>query len=79
MEARTNSTGQTLYIDSTTREKGSKDAFYIVYSSQQRKEQWGFFCSNCESFDTAVDSMGRIQCNNCSNIHKAEEWDAAHE
>ena len=43
------------------------------------QRRWGFFCANCESFDNAVDSMGRIQCNRCSNFHKAEEWDAAHE
>jgi hypothetical protein len=79
MEARTHPSDQTLYVDFTTTENGSKDLFYPVYPTEQGDEQWGFFCSNCESFDTAVDSMGRIQCNSCNNIHKAEEWDAAHE
>lgn len=78
MEARTHPTGQTLYVDFTRGERGSKAPFYVVYNTD-RERQWGFFCSNCESFDTAVDSMGRIKCNNCSNLHKAEEWDAAHE
>jgi hypothetical protein len=79
MEARTNPAGQTFYIDPTTRENGSKAPFYVVYRTREGTERWGFFCSNCDSFDTAVDSMGRIQCNNCRNVHKAEEWDAAHE
>jgi hypothetical protein len=79
METRTHPSGRTLFVDHTAKEIGSKDPFYAVYSTEQRDEQWGFFCSNCESFNTAVDSMGRIQCNDCRNIHKAEEWDAAHE
>ncbi len=77
MEARTHPTGQTLYVDATQGERGSKAPFYVVYNTD--RERWGFFCSNCESFDTAVDSMGRIKCNSCNNLHKAEEWDAAHE
>ncbi|MFC6960673.1 DUF5816 domain-containing protein [Halocatena marina] len=79
MEARTHPTGETLYIDSTTGENGSKGPFYIVYHTERGDRQWGFFCSNCDTFDTAVDSMGRIQCNNCNNINKADVWDAAHE
>lgn len=79
MKTRTHPSGRTLYVDCTTRAIGSKDPFYVVYNTEQGAERWGFFCSHCESFDTAVDSMGRIQCNNCRNIHKAEEWDAAHE
>ena len=41
--------------------------------------RWGFFCSNCGTLDNAVDAMGRVHCNECSNRTKAEEWDAAHE
>ncbi|UPM43198.1 DUF5816 domain-containing protein [Halocatena salina] len=77
MEERTHPGGETLYVDFTQAERGSKAPFYVVYNTDQKR--WGFFCSNCESFDTAVDSMGRIKCDNCSNLHKAEEWDAAHE
>jgi hypothetical protein len=39
----------------------------------------GFYCGNCHTLDNAVDPMGRVQCNRCSNRTKAEEWDAAHE
>ncbi|WP_245626069.1 DUF5816 domain-containing protein, partial [Haloparvum sedimenti] len=39
----------------------------------------GFYCGNCGSLDTAMDTMGRIECNECGNIRKPEEWDAAHE
>ena len=51
----------------------------MVYADPEGERRWGFFCTNCETFDNAVDAMGRIQCNQCANFHKAEEWDAAHE
>ena len=25
------------------------------------------------------DATGRVQCNECSNVRKPDEWDAAHE
>lgn len=71
--------GRTLYVACDEPERGSKDSFFVTYVTEDRARRWGFFCSNCETFDTAVDSMGRIVCNVCSNLHKAEEWDAAHE
>jgi hypothetical protein len=78
LEARSHE-GQTLYVGRDDPERGSKGPFYTVYVTDDGQRRWGFFCSNCETFDTAVDAMGRIQCNVCSNFHKAEEWDAAHE
>jgi hypothetical protein len=78
MEKRVGPRGDTLYV-STATERGNKAPFQIVYADAEGERRWGFFCANCDSFDTAVDSMGRIQCNHCSNFHKAEEWDAAHE
>jgi len=79
METRTTDDGRRLYVARTETERGSKGPFYVVYSTEAKEQRWGYFCSNCETFDNAMDSMGRIQCNVCSNIHKAEEWDAAHE
>jgi len=79
MEPRTTADGQTLYVEAREAERGSKGPFYVAYTSEAGEKRWGFFCSNCETFDNAMDSMGRIQCNVCSNIRKAEEWDAAHE
>ncbi|MFD1588900.1 DUF5816 domain-containing protein [Halorientalis brevis] len=79
MQARTTQDGETLYVDHEAVERGSKGPFYVVYTSSSRDEKWGYFCSNCESFDTAMDAMGRIECNGCRNLRKADEWDAAHE
>ncbi|MFB6165543.1 MAG: DUF5816 domain-containing protein [Haloarculaceae archaeon] len=79
MDERTTDDGRTLYVATDEAERGSKGPFYVAYASRDREERWGFFCANCETFDNVVDAMGRIQCNVCSNLHKAEEWDAAHE
>ncbi|PSP27456.1 GNAT family acetyltransferase [Halobacteriales archaeon QH_2_65_14] len=70
---------ETLYVDSTEGTRGQKGPFYVVYADPNRQVRWGFVCSNCNTTDNAVDSMGRIHCNRCSNRTKAEEWDAAHE
>ena len=78
MDERAGPSGGTLYLSAES-EKGNKGPFQVVYADEEATRRWGFFCSNCESFDNAVDSMGRIQCNRCSNFHKAEKWDAAHE
>jgi hypothetical protein len=78
LEPRSGPDNRTLYV-SREAEKGSDGPFYVVYADEAGERRWGFHCANCGSFDTAMDSMGRIQCNDCSNYHKAEEWDAAHE
>lgn len=79
METITGPDNETLHVNSQTGKRGQKGPFYIVYTDEKQETRWGFFCSNCETLDNAVDAMGRVQCNVCSNRTKAEEWDAAHE
>lgn len=69
----------TLYVALDEAERGQKGPFLVAYASPAREERWGYFCTNCETFDNAMDSMGRVQCNVCSNYKKPDEWDAAHE
>ena len=70
---------RTLYVDESNAERGTKGSFFRVFTDRSGETRWGFWGGNCETLDTAVDSMGRIECNVCRNLHKAEEWDAAHE
>jgi hypothetical protein len=79
MDTVTGPRGRTLYVDRRAGKRGEKGPFYVVYADDDREVRWGFQCGNCESVDTAVDTMGRVQCNRCHNRTKAEEWDAAHE
>ena len=71
--------GETVYVDWTDGEKGSKGRFLVAYASDDAEDRWGFLCENCETVDNAMDSMGRIECNVCGNVKKPDEWDAAHE
>ena len=68
-----------LYVDRDDGDIGTKGPFYVVYADETGDRRWGYFCSNCQTFDNAMDSMGRIRCNECSNLRKPDEWDAAHE
>lgn len=77
MHSVTGPDNETLHVDRHEGRRGHKGSFYVVYTDEN--ERWGFYCSNCETTDNAVDAMGRVQCNVCSNRTKAEEWDAAHE
>jgi hypothetical protein len=79
METLTAPDDTTVYVDQAEGKRGSKGPFFVVYASENRDTRWGFYCGNCETLDNAVDAMGRVQCNECSNRTKAEEWDAAHE
>jgi hypothetical protein len=79
METVSGPDGETLYADPAAGKRGQKGPFFVVYTDDGATERWGFLCGNCDTLDNAVDSMGRIQCNQCSNRTKAEEWDAAHE
>lgn len=79
MDTVTGPHGRALYIDTSEGKRGQKGPFYVVYADEDLTMRWGFFCSNCDTADNAVDAMGRVQCNVCSNRTKAEEWDAAHE
>ena len=79
MDQITGPDGETLHVNRREGRRGQNGPFYVVYADADGEERWGFYCGNCDSVDTAVDSMGRIQCNVCSNRTKPEEWDAAHE
>ncbi len=79
METLAGPDGTTVYREEQPDRRGAKAPFYAVYSDSDRETRWGFYCGNCHTLDNAVDSMGRVQCNECSNRTKAEEWDAAHE
>ncbi len=71
--------GATVFVASDESERGSKGPFHVLYKSPDRSKRFGYYCSNCETVNNAMDSMGRIVCNNCANMRRPDEWDAAHE
>ncbi len=79
MDERAGPDGVTLYVARDEAERGSEAPFFAVFEGPGRTERWGYVCGNCESFDTAMDTMGRIVCTRCPNRRKPTEWDAVHE
>ncbi|GAB7091758.1 DUF5816 domain-containing protein [Halorubrum luteum] len=79
LEAATTAGGENVFVDRTRAERGAEGPFYVVFAESRGRDRWGFYCDNCDSFDTAMDTMGRIECNDCGNLRKPDEWDAAHE
>jgi len=39
---------------------------------------WGYFCSQCGSTDVAADGLDRLECGECGNEHRADQWDGAY-
>ncbi|MGM0399372.1 MAG: GNAT family N-acetyltransferase [Halobacteriota archaeon] len=76
MEAKQTDEG-TYYVALDEHEIGSRGDFYVAYTDVGRTERYGYYCDNCDSINTSMDSMGRIICNDCGNKHKASRWDAA--
>ncbi|MGB9965181.1 DUF5816 domain-containing protein [Halobacterium hubeiense] len=69
----------TFHVAEDEGERGQDGPFYVVYRTADRERRYGYYCSNCESIDVAMDSMRRIKCNDCGNFTKPDEWDSAHE
>ena len=79
LETSTTADGERVYIDRGRVERGADGPFYIVFADGDAHDRWGYACGSCGSLDTAMDTMGRIQCTDCGNLRKPDEWDAAHE
>ncbi|WP_423745910.1 GNAT family N-acetyltransferase (plasmid) [Haladaptatus sp. SPP-AMP-3] len=70
--------GETRYINRSETSRGSKAPFFAVFNDEAGEDRYGYFCSNCETLDNAMDSMERIECNECGNKRKAARWDSAY-
>lgn len=70
--------GETVYVSYGEAARGSKSPFYSAYGTDEFEERYGWLCGNCDSIDNAMDTMGRIECNNCGNRRKATRWDASY-
>jgi GNAT superfamily N-acetyltransferase/ribosomal protein S27AE len=76
---------ETLSVDGTERPldadapiPGADAPFFPVYSEEGSDEQYGYFCSECGSTDVSADGLDRLECGECGNEHRADEWDGAY-
>ena len=70
--------GQTVYVAYDESARGSKSPFFAVYLDETRTRPYGWMCGGDEGFDVAMDTMERLECNECGNRRKAARWDAAY-
>jgi ribosomal protein S18 acetylase RimI-like enzyme len=67
-----------MFVAFDERERGSKAPFYTAYRTENRDSKYGFYCANCHSVNTSMDSMGRVRCEDCGNQRKATRWDSSY-
>ncbi|QDX39662.1 GNAT family N-acetyltransferase [Salarchaeum sp. JOR-1] len=70
--------GETVYVALDERERGSEAPFYVAYTDDARENKYGYYCSNCGSFDIVMNAMERMECGDCENSRKPSRWDAAY-
>ena len=75
---RRDSPGGPLWVAFDERERGSEAPLYTAYRDEDRTEKHGFYCANCGTADTAMNTMGQVTCNDCGNERRATRWDAAY-
>ena len=78
LEPQTAADDERIYVDFAESSRGSAGPFHPSYGDQDRNQLYGWFCSNCETTNNAMNSMGQIECNECGNLRKATRWDAAY-
>ncbi|WP_423999127.1 GNAT family N-acetyltransferase [Haloarcula salina] len=56
--------------------QGERGPFYAVRDDGGTRV--GFLCSVCESTSVTSDGLERLQCTDCGNTHRPDEWDPAY-
>ncbi|WP_336025500.1 GNAT family N-acetyltransferase [Halobellus salinisoli] len=75
---RTTDDGTPVYVSYEESMRGSDAPFFAVYLDEERTERYGWMCGVDESLDVAIDTMERLECNECRNRRKPVRWDAAY-
>ena len=71
--------GQRVYINREDDESGTEAPFYLTYEDEEFSERFGYYCANCGSMDIQMDSMERLQCDECGNSHASRsEYDSSY-
>lgn len=70
--------GEEMYVNFSEAERGTIAPFYAVYSDGDLTDLYSYRCGNCGALATAMDSAGRITCDQCENARPATRWDASY-
>ena len=72
MLAKTNDAGRELFIDELQAESGSLGEFYLVFESNDAERLWGYYCSNCNTFNEHSGPIWKLVCGTCTNSRRPE-------
>jgi ribosomal protein S18 acetylase RimI-like enzyme len=70
--------GLEVYVFHEEGDRGSRGQFLPAYRDRDAADLYAWYCAACGSFDNAMDTMGRVECNECGNVRKPTRWDAAY-
>jgi ribosomal protein S18 acetylase RimI-like enzyme len=70
--------GTAVYVAYDESVRGSDAPFFAVYTDEERATRYGWMCGAEETLDVAMDTMERLECNECGNRRKPVRWDAAY-
>lgn len=69
--------GETVYTGDEEL-AGKQAPFLVLYTDEDRTEQYGFFCTNCGTMANAADGLDRVDCDTCGNESRPDEWDGGY-
>lgn len=55
---------------------GTQAPFYPL--GEDEEQPVGFVCAQCGSADVTGDGLDRLECNDCGNSHRPDDWDSAY-
>ena len=53
-------------------------SFFSVYTADDHDEPYGYLCSQCASTDVTADGLDRLECGDCGNAYRVDEWDGSY-
>ncbi|QLH84617.1 GNAT family N-acetyltransferase [Halosimplex pelagicum] len=57
---------------------GAEGAFVRTFTDADRSEHYGYYCTNCGSTAVSMDESERLECADCGNTHRPEEYDGSY-
>ncbi len=70
--------GRDRSVDRDETIPGREAPFFPIYTDDEQDDPYGYVCSQCGSTNVSADSLDRLECGDCGNVHLADEWDDAY-
>lgn len=70
--------GEDRAVDREEPIPGREAPFFPIYSDDEKNDPYGYVCSQCGNTNVSTDSLDRLECGDCGNVHLADEWDGAY-